>query len=116
MPTYHFQKFRKLCVSLEIRHFAGLQLKLQLVSDKRNKLRIGRLSLGVGYRVAKEPLQCIQIAPIPGDLDGVADGPLHPGRGGLEGFGYLGIQHLGDGVGVPYGPPEGLAGCSRRTL
>ena len=99
-----------------LRYILSLELKLEFVRNQGDELRIGRLSLGVGYRVAKEPLQCIQIAPIPGDLDGVAEGPLHPGRGGLEGFGYLGIQHLGDGVGVPYGPPEGLAGCSRRTL
>ena len=46
----------------------------------------------------------------------MADGSFHSGRGGLECFRHLGVQYLGDGVGVPYGPPGSLAGCSRRTL
>ena len=28
----------------------------------------------------------------------MADGPLYPAGGGLEGFGYLGVEDLGDGV------------------
>ena len=28
----------------------------------------------------------------------MADGPLYPAGSGLEGFGYLGIEDLGDGV------------------
>ena len=28
----------------------------------------------------------------------MADGPLHPAGGGLEGLGHLGVQYLGDGV------------------
>ena len=71
---------------------------MQLVRNQGDELRIGGLSLGVGYRVAKEPLQGIQIASVPCHLDGVADGPLHPAGGGLEGFGHLGVQDLGDGV------------------
>ena len=46
----------------------------------------------------------------------MANGPLHTAGGGGEGFGYLGVEDLCDGVGVPYGPPGSLAGCSRRTL
>ena len=46
----------------------------------------------------------------------MANGPLYSGWGGLEGLGHLGVKHLGDGIGVPYGPPGSLAGCSRRTL
>ena len=46
----------------------------------------------------------------------MSDSTLHSGRGGLEGFRHLGVQDLGDGIGVPYGPPGSLAGCSRRTL
>jgi hypothetical protein len=38
----------------------------------------------------------------------VADGPLHSGRRGLECFRHLGVQYLGDGIGVPYGPPGSL--------
>ena len=44
------------------------------------------------------------------------NGSFNPGRGGLEGFRHLWVQYLRDGVGVPYGPPGSLAGCSRRTL
>ena len=82
----------------ELGRLGALELKLQFVGDKRNKLRIGGLSLGVTHGVAKEALQGVQIAPIPGNLDGVADGPLHSRRGGAEGLGHLWIQHLGDGV------------------
>ena len=46
----------------------------------------------------------------------MADCPLHSAGCGLEGLGYLRVEDLGDGVGVPYGPPGSLAGCSRRTL
>ena len=46
----------------------------------------------------------------------MADGSLHSGRRGLECLGHLGVQYLCDGIGVPYGPPGGLTGCSRRTL
>ena len=46
----------------------------------------------------------------------MADGTLHPAGRGLECLGDLRVQYLGDGIGVPYGPPGGLTGCSRRTL
>ena len=48
--------------------------------------------------IAKEPLEGVQIAPVPGYLDGVADGPFHPAGGGAEGFGYLRVEDFGDGV------------------
>ena len=44
------------------------------------------------------------------------DSTLYSGRGGLECLGHLGVQYFRDGIGVPYGPPGSLAGCSRRTL
>jgi len=80
---------------------------LELVSDKRNKFRVCGFSLGIGNRIPKESLQSIQIATIPGNFDGMADGPFHPAGGGLEGLGDLRVQYLGDGIGVPYGPPGG---------
>jgi hypothetical protein len=46
----------------------------------------------------------------------VSNGSLHSGRSGLEGLCHLGVQYLGNGIGVPYGPPGSLTGCSRRTL
>ena len=84
----------------EIGNLRRLQLKLELVCDKRNKLRIRGFSLGIADGVAKEALEGIQVAPIPGHLDGVANGPFHSGRGGVECLRHLGVQYLGDGVGV----------------
>ena len=71
---------------------------MQPVRDQGDKLTVGGLALGVAHGVAKEALQGVEIAPVPGYLDGVANGPLYPGRGGLEGFGHLGVENLGDGV------------------
>ena len=79
---------------------------MQLVRDEGDELRIGGLPFGVGHGVAEEALEGVQIAPVPGYLNSMADGPLHSGRRGAEGLGYLGVEYLGDGVGVPYGPPE----------
>ena len=79
-----------------LRRLGGLELQLKPIRNQRNKLTIRRLSLGIAHGIPKEPLQGIQIAPIPGYLDGVADGTLHPAR--PEGFRYLGIEYLRDGV------------------
>ena len=59
----------------ELGDILSLQLKLQFVRDQGDELRIRGLSLGIADGVAKESLQSIQIPPIPGDLDGVPDGP-----------------------------------------
>ena len=37
-------------------------------------------------------------------------------RSTLEGVVWKVLKYLCDGIGVPYGPPGSLAGCSRRTL
>ena len=100
--------------TLILRRFRALELQLELVRDQGNKLTIGGLSLGVTHGVAKEALQGVQIAPIPGNLDGVADGPLHSRRGGAEGLGNLGVKDLGDGVRVPDGPRRGYQEPSKR--
>ena len=84
----------------ELGRVCALELELQLVCDEGDELRIGGLALGVGHGVPEKALQGVQIPPIPGHLDGVADGPLHPGGGGLECFCHLGVQYLRDGVGV----------------
>ena len=81
-----------------LRRLGALELQLQPVRDQSDELTICGLALGVAHRVAKEALQGVEIAPVPGDLDGVANGPLYPGRRGLEGFGHLGVEDLGDGV------------------
>ena len=87
----------------EIGNHAGFQLKLQFVSDQGDEFLIGGFSLGIADGIAEESLQSIQIAPGPGYFDGMTDGPLHSGRRGLEGLRHLGVEHLGDGIGVPYG-------------
>ena len=98
---------------LEICHFRRLQLKLQFVSNKRNKFRVRGFSLGIADGIAKKSLQCIQIPSVPGYFDGMPDSPLHTAGCGLECLGHLGVQYLGDGVGVPYGPPGGASGQGR---
>ena len=95
-------------IVLEIRNLAGLELQGQFVSDKGDEFRIRGFALGIGNRVPKEPLKGVQITTIPGDFDGVADGTFHSGRGGLECFRHLGVEHLGDGVRVPDGPRRGF--------
>ena len=95
---------------LEICHFARFQLQLKLISDKRNKFRIRGFSLGIADSIAKKSLECIQIATIPGDFDGMSDGPLDAAGGGLECLCHLGVEHLGDGIRVPDGPPGGASG------
>ena len=42
----------------------------------------------------------------------MADGPFHPAGGGVEPFGHLGIQDLGDGVDhihIVYGDDDGFS-------
>ena len=91
---------KTLATPLELSRLGALELKLQFISNQGDELRIGGLSLGVGHCVAEEALQGVQIASVPGDFDGVPDGPLHPAGGGAEGLGYLRVEDLGDGVGV----------------
>ena len=83
---------------LILRRLGGLELQLKPIRNQRNKLTIGGLPLGIADGVAEEALQGVQVAPVPGYFDGVADGPLYPAGGGLEGFGYLGVEDLGNGV------------------
>ena len=71
-----------------------LALQLEPVGDHGDELRIGRLSLGGVYRIAEILLQRLDVAPVSCHLDGVTDGPFHPGWGSTEPFGYLRIQYL----------------------
>ena len=50
-----------------------LLLQRQAVRDHRDKLRIRGLALDIAHRVAEVLLQHLDIAAVPGDLDGVAD-------------------------------------------
>ena len=76
----------------------ALELQLQAVGDEGDEFGICRLALGVGYGIAEEPLEGVQVPSVPGHLDGVADGALHTGGRGLECFRHLGVQYLRDGV------------------
>ena len=89
-----------LAAQSELGRLGTLELKLELVRYEGDEFRVGGLALGVGNRITEEPLQGVQIAPIPCYLDGVANGTLHSAWRGAEGLGYLRIEHLGDGVGV----------------
>ena len=82
----------------EIGNLGRLQLKLQFVSNQGDELGIGGFSFGIADGIAEKSLQRIQITAVPGNLDGVPDGPLYSGRGGLECFRHLRVQYLGDGV------------------
>ena len=85
-------------------------MQLELISYKRNKFRIRRLALRIADGIAEKSLQSVQVASVPGYFDGMSDGPFHSAGGGLECLGHLRVQYLGDGVGVPCGPPEGPCG------
>ena len=91
-----------------IPHLGALELQLQPVGDQGDELGVCGLSLGVAHSVAEEALQSVQIAPVPGYLDGVSYGPLHSRRGGAKGLGNLGVKDLGDGIRVPDGPRRGF--------
>ena len=96
----------------EIGNLRRLQLQLELVSNQGNEFGIRGFSLGIADCIAEKSLQSVQIAPVPGYFDGVADSPLHSGRGGLECFRHLGVEYLGDGVGVLTARLGSLAGCA----
>ena len=88
----HNPKSRKpVAAQSEIGNLGRLQLKLQFVSDKRNKFRIGRLSFCIADGIAEEALKGIQITTIPGDFDGMPNSTLHSAWGSLECFCHLGV-------------------------
>ena len=89
---------------LEIGNLGRLQLKLQFVSDKGDKLRIRGFSLGIADGIAEKSLQGVQIPSVPCHFDGVADGPLYAAGSGLECFGDLWVQYFCNGIRVPDGP------------
>ena len=95
----------------EICYFRRFQLQLELVCDEGDKFRIGGFPLGIADRITEEPLEGVQIASVPGHFDGMADGTLYPGRGGLEGLRHLGVQDFRDGIDhihVVHGDDNGL--------
>ena len=90
---YTILKSRKpVAAQSKIPHFGALELKLELVRNQGDELRIGGLSLGVAHGVTEEALQGIQIPSVPSHFDGMTDGTFYPGRCGLEGLGNLGVE------------------------
>ena len=85
-------------IESELGHVLSFELKLELVRNQGDELRIGGLSFGVGHGVAEEALEGIQIPSVPGYLNGMANGPLYSTWRGAEVLGYLRIEYLGDGV------------------
>ena len=61
-----------------LRRLGALELQLEPVRNEGNKLTVGGLPLGVADGVAEEALQGVQVSPVPGHFDGVADGPFYP--------------------------------------
>ena len=59
-----------------IDRFGVFQLQLELIGDEGDELAVGGLAFCVGNCIAEEALEGIQVAPVPGHLDGMADGLL----------------------------------------
>ena len=97
----HHPKSRKtVAAQSEIGNLGRLQLKLKLVSDKGDEFGIRGFSLGIADGIAEKSLECVQIASVPGHFNSMSDSTLHTGRRSLECFRHLGVQYLGDGIGV----------------
>ena len=94
-------------VRLVIGSAGALQLQLKFISDQCNKFGIRGFSLGIADCVPEKALEGIQVASVPGYLDGMTDGSLHSGRCGLKCLRYLRVKYLGDGIRVPDGPRRG---------
>ena len=62
------------------------------VGKSRDELSVGGLAPVWADSVAEEAAQDIHVAPGPGHLDEMPDAPLHPGGGGVELGGDLGIE------------------------
>ena len=76
---------------------AAAAAHVDLIGDHGDKLAVGGLAPGRVDGVAEVVLQHLHISPVPRHLDGMADRPFHPGRGGLILFGNTGIELLGNG-------------------
>ena len=88
---------------------------MKLISDQCNEFTIRGFALGIADGIAEEALEGVQVATIPGDFDGVADGSFDTGRGGLEGFGDLWVQYLGDGISLACGQ-QGVRLTAQRKM
>ncbi len=58
--------------------FSGhFKRQAKLIAEHSDKLTVGRLSAGIMDGIAKISVERIYIAPVPRNLNGMADGPLH---------------------------------------
>ena len=71
-----------------------------LISYHRDELRVGGFAAQVVDGIAEVAVEGIHISPVPCNLDGVADGALHPASGGAVFLGNFRVQALGHGVDV----------------
>jgi len=106
---------RCICAS-EMNRFFGFELQLELIGDEGDELGIRGFSLGIADGIAEKSLKCIQIASVPGYFNRVTDCSFHTAGSGLEGFRHLGVQDLGDGVGVLSARLGAFWGCTDLTL
>ena len=71
-----------------------------LIGYHRNELTVGGLTAQVMDGIAEVAIEGIHISPVPRNLDGVADGPLHAAGGGTVFLGDFRVQALGHSVDV----------------
>ena len=71
-----------------------------LIGDHGDELAIGGFSAQVMDGIAKVAIEGIHVSPVPRNLDGVADGALHPAGGSAVFLGDFRVQALGHGVDV----------------
>ena len=71
-----------------------LILQPQIIRDHGDKLRVGWFSSIILNSIAEIRIERIHVAPVPGHLDGVADGTLHAACGGLVFLRHAGVENL----------------------
>ena len=71
-----------------------------LIGYHRDKLRVGGFSAQVMDSIAEVTVEGIHIAPVPCNLDSVADGALHAAGGGAVFLGDLRVQAFGDRIDI----------------
>ena len=71
-----------------------------LISYHRDELAVGRLTAQVVDGIAKVAIEGIHISPVPRNLDGMADGALHPAGRGAVALGDFRVQALGHRVDI----------------
>ena len=109
--------------SLAAQHFSALcrlpQPLFDNIAHSGDELAVGGLAFLCADGVAEITVQNVPVAPGPGDFDQVADGPLHPGGGGVEHGCQLGVQSEGDGIDVCpilHHQQDGLDGVTRNCI